>query len=246
MNKELSHSFITPNWPAPLNVHAIQTTRIGGVSQAPYDSLNLGDHVSDNPQHVARNRQMLSQYVPTEPVWLNQVHGVTVIDAATSRCIENADASCTQIPNVVCVTMTADCLPVLLCDKAGTVVAAVHAGWRSLCDGVIENAVKAMGVPANELMAWLGPAIGPDAFEVGDDVRLQFIEKDQQAIVAFKPIGDKWRGDLYTIAKQRLQSLGLDDIYGDVLCTYSNPDQFFSFRRDGDTGRMATLIWLTA
>ena len=246
MNKVLSHSFITPNWPAPLSVRAIQTTRIGGVSQTPYDSLNLGDHVKDNPQHVARNRQMLSQYVPTEPVWLNQVHGVNVIDAATSRCIENADASYTQSPNVVCVTMTADCLPVLLCDKAGTVVAAVHAGWRSLCDGVIENAVKAMGVAPSQLMAWLGPAIGPDAFEIGGDVRLQFVEKDQQATIAFKPIRDKWVGDLYTIAKQRLQSLGLDDIYGEVLCTYSNADQFFSFRRDGDTGRMATLIWLNA
>ena len=241
--------FIIPNWPAPANVKALQTTRAGGISTGKYGSLNLGDHVKDNPIHVAHNRQSLSPFLPTEPVWLQQVHGIRVIDASTSSCLEAADASFATRKDVVCVTMTADCLPVLLCDEAGTVVAAIHAGWRSLCDGVIEAAVevmptKAMQGQANHLMAWLGPAIGPDAFEVGGEVREQFIAQDEQAETAFRPHGDKWLGDLYTIARQRLQNLGVNQIYGGGLCTYSEPETFFSFRRDGDTGRMATLIWL--
>jgi purine-nucleoside/S-methyl-5'-thioadenosine phosphorylase / adenosine deaminase len=246
MNKAHLDSFIIPSWSAPSNVQAIQTTRLGGVSTTPYDSLNLAGHVKDNPQHVAHNRQLLNSIVPTEPVWLNQVHGTRVIDAAVTHCTKDADASFTTEKKVVCVTMTADCLPILLCDKAGTVVAAVHAGWRSLCDGVIEEVVKTMPVDASELIAWMGPAIGPDAFEVGNEVRTQFIEKNIQAESAFKPVGEKWLGDLYQIAKQRLRFLGVRDIYGEILCTYSNPEQFFSFRRDGDTGRMATMIWLTA
>jgi YfiH family protein len=142
--------------------------------------------------------------------------------------------------------MTADCLPVLISDKAGTVVAAVHAGWRSLCDGIIEATVQKMQVPRNELIVWLGPAIGPDSFEVGDDVRNQFIAIDKQAISAFRPFEGKWLGDLYLIAKQRLHNLGVNEVYGQILCTYKNESQFFSFRRDGKTGRMATMIWLTA
>lgn len=235
---------ITPDWPAPANVKALQTTRQGGVSMGVYASLNLGDHVKDNPQHVAANRQLLSAYLPSEPVWLNQVHGVRVIDAALSSCLESADASVATRKQVVCVTMTADCLPVLLCDHAGTVVAAVHAGWRSLCDGVIEATVAAMPVPADQLMAWLGPAIGPEAFEVGREVRTQFMAKEAQAESAFKAKGDKWLGDLYTIARQRLQRLGVTQVYGGVHCTFSEPETFFSFRRDGDTGRMGSFIWL--
>ncbi|MFW5431284.1 MAG: peptidoglycan editing factor PgeF [Methylophilaceae bacterium] len=246
MNKALQASLIVQKWPAPTNVRSIQTTRTGGISTAPYDSFNLGDHANDNPHHVAHNRQLLSDLVPTEPVWLNQTHGVQVIDAALSTCIETADASFTTNTNIVCVTMTADCLPVLLCDKAGTVVASVHAGWRGLCDGVIEEVVKSMPVSACELMAWLGPAIGPGAFKVSEEVREKFAAQDRQAVSAFKPHGDKWLGDLYLIARQRLQSLGITGIYGETLCTYSNPDQFFSYRRDGDTGRMATMIWLSA
>lgn len=237
-------TFITPDWPAPANVKALQTTRNGGVSTGAYASLNLGDHVKDLPQYVATNRQLLSAYMPSEPVWLNQVHGVRVIDAALSSCLESADASFTSRQRVVCVTMTADCLPVLLCDQAGTVVAAIHAGWRSLCDGVIEATVAAMPVPADQLMAWLGPAIGPEAFEVGGEVRAQFMAQDAQAESAFKAKNDKWLGDLYTIARQRLQSLGINHIYGGGRCTFSEPETFFSFRRDGDTGRMGTLIWL--
>lgn len=236
--------FIIPDWPAPANVKALQTTRAGGISTGSYASLNLGDHVKDNPLHVAHNRQLLSPFLPTEPVWLQQVHGIRVIDASTSSCLETADASFSTRKEVVCVTMTADCLPVLLCDEAGTVVAAIHAGWRSLCDGVIEAAVEVMPGEASHLMAWLGPAIGPEAFEVGGEVRQQFIVQDAQAEAAFRPHGNKWLGDLYTIARRRLQSSGITRIYGGGRCTYSEPESFFSFRRDGDTGRMATFIWL--
>ncbi|TXI47517.1 peptidoglycan editing factor PgeF [Methylophilus sp.] len=237
-------TFITPDWPAPVNVKALQTTRNGGVSTGVYASLNLGDHVKDHPQHVAANRQLLSGYLPSEPVWLNQVHGVRVIDAALSSCLESADASFATRKQVVCVTMTADCLPVLLCDQAGTAVAAIHAGWRSLCDGVIEATVAAMPVQASQLMAWLGPAIGPEAFEVGGEVRAQFIAQDAQAELAFQPKGDKWLGDLYAIARQRLQTLGITQVYGGGCCTFNEPETFFSYRRDGDTGRMGCFIWL--
>ncbi|HQO16105.1 MAG TPA: peptidoglycan editing factor PgeF [Methylotenera sp.] len=241
--------FISPNWPAPANVKALQTTRLGGVSVAPFASLNLGAHVNDNPISVAKNRQLLSSYLPSEPVWVNQVHGVEVIDAAHSTCLQNADASFTTKPNVVCVTMTADCLPVLLCDKAGSVVAAVHAGWRGLCDGVLEAAVSNMPVQASEILAWLGPAIGPNAFEVGGEVRAQFIAKDAQAENAFKAQGNKWLGDIYQIARQRLNQLGVTQIYGgsvnENFCTYTDATRFYSFRRDNVTGRMASLIWLT-
>jgi len=250
----LAHiSFITPNWPAPINVKALQTTRLGGVSVRPYSNLNLGAHVQDDPMAVAKNRQLLSPYLPSEPVWVNQVHGVDVIDAATSTCLQNADASLTTKPNVVCVTMTADCLPVLLCDKKGTVVAAVHAGWRGLCDGVIEAAVNKMQVSPSDVLVWLGPAIGPDAFEVGSDVREQFIEKDSQAALAFKSINNqdskgKWLCNLYLIAQQRLNNIGVTQVYGasvnEDFCTYTDEARFFSFRRDNVTGRMASMIWL--
>lgn len=244
--------FIHPNWPAPSNVKALQTTRNGGVSLGSYSSLNLGTHVGDDPAAVARNRQLLSPYLPSEPVWVNQVHGIDVIDAAVSSCLQNADASFTTKPNVVCVTMTADCLPVLLCDQKGTVVAAVHAGWRGLCDGVIEAAVKKMQVPSSEVLVWLGPAIGPNAFEVGDDVREQFIARDRQAAQAFNPVGGesggKWLCNMYQIAKQRLSALGVTKIYDENhredFCTYTDEARFFSFRRDNITGRMASLIWL--
>jgi polyphenol oxidase len=236
--------FIIPDWPAPANVKSLQTTRVGGVSAAPYDSLNLGMHVKDNLMHVAQNRQLLSPFLPSEPVWLNQVHGIRVENAADTNCVPDADASFSTRSNVVCVTMTADCLPVLLCNQAGTVVAAVHAGWRSLCDGVIEATVKTMKVDGAQLMAWLGPAIGPNAFEVGAEVRAQFIETDAQSESAFVQGGDKWLGDLYQIATQRLNRLGVTQVYGGGLCTFSDKSRFFSYRRDGDTGRMGTFIWM--
>lgn len=235
---------IIPDWPAPSNVHAIQTTKQGGFSDAPFESLNLGAHVQDDLIAVVKNRQLLDQFLPAEPVWLNQVHGTNVVDAALSNCVQDADASFTTQSNVVCVTMTADCLPVLLCNKQGTAVAAIHAGWRSLCDGVIENAVLAMGLKADDLLAWLGPAIGPDAFEVGAEVRQAFIEKDTNATLAFKPHADKWLANLYLLASQRLNNVGIKAIYGGGDCTYSSPERYFSFRRDGMTGRMATMIWM--
>lgn len=240
--------FIKPDWPVPSNVKALQTTRIGGVSRAPYASFNLAAHVHDNPLDVAKNRQLLSPYLPSEPVWVNQVHGVEVIDAAQSGCLQDADASFATQANVVCVTMTADCLPVLFCDTRGTAVAVAHAGWRGLCDGVLEATVAKMPVPPSEILAWLGPAIGPQAFEVGDDVRAAFIARDAQAALAFKPHGDKWLCDMYRLARQRLHAVGVDKIYGggvnEHFCTYTDAARFFSFRRDNVTGRMASLIWL--
>ncbi len=241
--------FILPDWPAPKNVHALQTNRDKGYSHAPFDSFNLGDHVKDNPMHVAQNRQLLNEYLPSEPVWLHQVHGIHVVDAANTSCVPDADASFSTRNNVVCVTMTADCLPVLLCDNTGTVVSAVHAGWRGLCDGIIEATVAKLPAKPADLMAWLGPAIGPNAFEVGAEVRAQFMAIDKKSEAAFKPHGDnqeqnKWLCDIYKIATQRLNNLGVTQIYGGDHCTFTDEDNFFSFRRDGDTGRMATLIWL--
>ncbi len=245
--------FIKPSWPAPANVKTLQTTRIGGFSQTPYASLNLGTHVGDDVSVVAKNRQLLRVYLPSEPVWVNQVHGTDVIDAAKNTGLKNADASFTTQANIVCVTMTADCLPVLLCDKAGTVVSAVHAGWRGLCDGAIEAAVNKMAVYPKDILAWLGPAIGPNAFEVGDDVRQQFILKDTQSALAFKPHADqelnaKWLCNMYLIAQQRLNKLGVTLVYGgsvnENFCTYTDDTRFFSYRRDSVTGRMASMIWL--
>ncbi len=240
--------FIVPNWPAPKNVHALQTKRNAGYSHAPYDSLNFGLHVKDNPIHVAQNRQLLNQYVPSEPVWLNQVHGTQIVDAAQTHCVADADASFTTRNNVVCVTMTADCLPVLLCDMNGTVVSAVHAGWRGLCDGALEASIhavcRAANIESNQLMAWFGPAIGPNAFEVGDEVRAQFMAIDAQAESAFKAHGQKYLCNIVQIATQRLNNCGVTQIYGGDLCTYTDKENFFSYRRDGVTGRMATLIWL--
>jgi hypothetical protein len=190
---------------------------------------------------------LLEPLLPSEPVWLNQVHGVTVIDAGQASCLPQADAIITTHHGAVCVVMTADCLPVLLCDEQGTVVGAAHAGWRGLCDGVIESTVAAMNVPPATLMAWLGPAIGPTAFEVGDEVRSAFVAKQAQAATAFVPgAGGKWMADIYQLARLRLQALGIQRIYGGDLCTYRDPQRFFSYRRDGVTGRMGTFIWLAA
>ena len=257
-----SSDFIIPNWPAPANVHALQTIRnfTGsnlGYSLAPYSSLNFGSHVKDNPMHVAQNRQLMSQFLPSEPVWLNQTHGIETVDAAQSTCVPNADASFSTKKKVVCVVMTADCLPVLLCDKAGSVVVAVHAGWRGLCDGTLEASIdkvcRAAQIKPADLMAWLGPAIGSNAFEVGAEVRAQFIEKDKNAAKAFRVHGhnqaqNKWLANIYQLATQRLNKVGVTNIYGgghnEDFCTFNDEKRFFSYRRDGDTGRMATLIWL--
>ena len=240
----LEHCII-PAWPAPGNVQALQTTRNGGVSNAPYDSLNLGSHVGDVPLAVARNRTLLEPWLPSEPVWLKQVHGTVVTDAAQADCWPEADACVSSHAGAVCVVMTADCLPVLLCNEQGSVVAAAHAGWRGLCDGVIEQTVRAMNVQPAALMAWLGPAIGAQAFEVGDEVRAAFIARQPQAVAAFIPAAPgKWLADIYQLARLRLNALGITRIYGGGLCTCTDRARFFSYRRDGVTGRMGTFIWL--
>ena len=233
-------------WPAPAAVRTLLTTRQGGVSQPPYDSFNLGTHVGDQPEAVAANREQLRLLLPDEPAWLNQVHGTNVVDAAEiGETLLDADASFSRQPGKVCVVMTADCLPVLLCDDAGSVVAAAHAGWRGLCDGVLEAAVSATAVAPATLMAWLGPAIGPDAIEVGAEVRAAFIACDPAAAAAFTDIGEgKYLADIYQLARQRLAAAGVSRVYGGDDCTVIERERFFSYRRDGITGRMASLIWL--
>lgn len=236
---------IVPDWPAPARVGAVQTTRRGGASHGPYASLNLGDHVGDDPAAVAANRAHLGAILPAAPVWLTQVHGVAVADADRAAPGIEADAAVSRRPGTVCAVMTADCLPVLLCDRGGKVVAAAHAGWRGLCAGVIEATVAAMGVPAGDVLAWLGPAIGPQAFEVGDEVRAAFVAHDAAATAAFAAHGpDKWLADIWLLARQRLAALGVGSVSGGGQCTVADRDRFFSYRRDRITGRMATCIWL--
>jgi YfiH family protein len=236
---------IIPDWPAPKNVRALQTTRQGGSSTAPYDSLNLGDHVGDAPLTVARNRMLLNNLLPSEPVWLEQVHGTLVVNADMASCRPQADACIARHRAAVCVVMTADCLPVLLCDTRGSVVGAAHAGWKGLAAGVIEATVRKMDVAPQELMAWLGPAISQDAFEVGDEVRTAFIAAQPQSAAAFVPgQNGKWFADIHALARLRLNALGITRIYGGNYCTYRERERFFSYRRDGATGRMGTFIWL--
>lgn len=240
----LNRHFITPNWPAPANIYALQATRLGGCSLPPYDSLNLGTHVGDDAMRVERNRNLLNDVLPSEPVWLEQVHGAEVALAEAAGCRTVADACISRKKNAVCVVMTADCLPVLLCDQAGTVVGAAHAGWRGLANGVLEATVKAMDVAPDRLMAWLGPAIGPTAFEVGAEVREIFIQHDPSAASAFMSVAEKYLADIYQLARQRLQAAGITQISGGEFCTYTERERFFSYRRDGATGRMASFIWL--
>jgi len=237
--------FILPDWPAPPNVRTLVTTRHGGVSRGPYASFNLGDHVGDDPAAVAENRRILRTHLPAEPIWMKQVHGVRCIDATQTAPHPAADAAFARSPGVVCAVLTADCLPVLLCDMDGTVVAAAHAGWRGLAAGVIEATVAAMGIPSGHLMAWLGPAIGPRHFEVGGEVRDSFMTHDPQAAEAFiaRPNG-KWLCDIYLLATQRLAALGICRPASADFCTVRDEARFFSYRRDGATGRMASLVWL--
>lgn len=244
-----SKDWIVPDWPAPPGVRALFTTRNGGVSRGPYASLNLGDHVGDDPQAVAANRSLLCQVVAggASPVWLEQVHGTRVIDAAAhvaSRIPPQADASFSRQSGVCCAVMTADCLPVLFCDDSGSVVGAAHAGWRGLLAGVLEQTIAAMGAPPATLLAYLGPAIGPQAFEVGDEVRGAFAAADAATAAAFAPLpAGKWLADIYRLARLRLAAQGVDRVFGGALCTASDARRFFSYRRDGLTGRMASLIW---
>ena len=235
-----------PRWAVPPNVRALQTTRLGGVSCGPWASLNLGDHVGDDPGAVAANRAAVRSLLPAEPAWLRQVHGTVAVDAGQGSKMDEADAAWTRQPDCVCVVMTADCLPVLFCDRSGSVVAAAHAGWRGLLAGVLESTVVATGVAPGELLAWLGPAIGPRRFEVGDEVRTAFVARDADADNCFRPGGSsgKWLCDLPSLARRRLAACGVADVTGSDECTVDDPERYFSFRRDGTTGRMATMIWL--
>jgi len=246
----VSNDWLVPDWPAAPQVHAVCTTRRGGHSTGPYCSMNPADHVGDDPAAVLANRQMLHQVLqlPAEPRWLQQVHGTAVIDATETvgaGRVPVADAACCSQPGVVCAVLTADCLPVLLCDRAGRQVAALHAGWRGLAAGVIEQTIEAMQRPGEALLAWLGPAIGPAAYQVGDEVREAFLKHDRQAQAAFQlhPQGG-WKADLYRLARQRLAECGVSAVYGGDECSYTDAERFYSYRRDGVTGRMATLIWL--
>ena len=269
---------IVPRWDAPSNVRAVTSTRRGGVSSGEFASLNLGDHVGDEPARVAANRALLREALrlPAEPLWLEQVHGCDVADgwggdrgsgwgagwesgefrvssgeALSAGCdtgggrCPQADAAVAREPGRVCVVMTADCLPVLLCDDSGGVVAAAHAGWRGLLDGVIEATVASMRVAPQQVRAWLGPAIGPASFEVGPEVRERFCAVSAQAEVGFVAgVGGRWLADLYLLARQRLSSVGVQRISGGEHCTFRDQERFFSYRRDGRTGRMASLIWM--
>ncbi|HVK53481.1 MAG TPA: peptidoglycan editing factor PgeF [Burkholderiales bacterium] len=237
--------WIIPDWPTPRNVRALITTRKGGVSVGPYEALNVGELVGDNPDIVAENRARIRLHLPGEPVWLRQVHGNKVIVADMAAGVPEADASVARKKGVALVVQTADCLPVLLCDVDGAVVGAAHAGWRGLSSGVIENTVQAMGVTGSRLLAFLGPAIGPDNFEVGSEVREIFVAQDGGAATHFrKKENGKWLADLYGLARRRLMALGVTRVFGGDFCTVADVDRFFSYRRDGITGRMATLIWL--
>lgn len=237
--------FIEPDWPAPEAVRALTTTRAGGVSLPPYDSLNLGDHVGDDPAAVAENRRRLRAFLPAEPRWLVQVHGTAVAHADALQHPAEADAAVAFTPGTVCAVLTADCLPVLLCDRQGTRVAAAHAGWRGLAAGVLEASVTAMHCEPSDILAWLGPAIGPQAFEVGEDVREAFVRDLPAAAVAFVPgQPGKWLADIYRLARLRLARAGVNGIHGGGFCTYSDGARFYSYRRDKATGRMASLIWL--
>ncbi|WP_413722189.1 purine nucleoside phosphorylase YfiH [Sodalis sp. RH23] len=238
---------IVPDWPAPANVRACSTTRRGGVSHPPYDSLNLGDHVGDDADAVAENRQRLIALagLPAAPRWLQQVHGTDVATlTGDAPALNQADAAYTREIGQVCAIMTADCLPVLFCDRAGTEVAAAHAGWRGLCAGILENTLAGFHADAGSIMAWLGPAIGPASFEVGAEVKAAFVDRDPQAADAFLPHGDKYLADIYHLARLRLRAAGVGQIYGGDRCTVTQAASYFSYRRDGVTGRMATLVWL--
>ncbi|OOZ40542.1 hypothetical protein BOW53_07360 [Solemya pervernicosa gill symbiont] len=239
---------IAPDWPAPHTVHAYTTTRAGGVSEAPFHSFNLATHVGDRDQHVQQNRQRLitELALPDSPVWLDQVHGTDVVAADQISVGQCADAVFSWRSGKVCAVMTADCLPLLFCNRQGSVVAAAHAGWRGLAAGVIESTVEAMGVATADLLVWLGPAIGPEVFEVGDEVRREFVDHQIEAEQAFKSssIEGRWLADLYQLARLRLARCGVAQIYGGDYCTYSDAEHFYSYRRDGETGRMASLIWI--
>jgi YfiH family protein len=242
---KLPADWIVPDWPVACRVHAFITTRAGGASAGPYATFNLGDLTADDPAAVRANKTRLETLLPGPPRWLRQVHGASVVHADAVTSPVQADAAYTATPGVVCAVKIADCMPVLLADAAGTAVAVAHAGWRGLAAGVLENTVSTLPTAPAALVAYLGPAIGPDAFEVGDEVRAAFCDVDTAAAAAFSPLrAGKWLADLFRLGRMRLARCGVTRVHGGGLCTYSNPQRFYSHRRNPVTGRMAALIWI--
>jgi YfiH family protein len=236
--------WIVPDWPAPASVKALVTTRLGGVSRGPYASLNLGSRTGDDSNAVCENRARLERVLPQAPRWLDQQHGNMVVEADALEAPVAADASIARHTDTVCAILVADCVPVLLTDRAATCVAAAHAGWRGLASGVLENTLEGMAVAPEDVLAYLGPGIGRDAFEVGSDVRDAFVMRDAGAQDAFRPLREgKWLADLFQLARRALTRAGVAAVYGGGQCTVSDPARFYSYRRDRTTGRMAALIW---
>lgn len=238
----MSTDWLRPDWPAPASVRALSTTRHGGCSGGAWSSMNLGEHCGDDPRSVHRNRERLYRVLPAPPQWLRQVHGAAVVEhPGRTMPPPEADAIVCFRPGAVCAVLTADCLPVLFCDRAGSRAAVAHAGWRGLAAGVLQSTAAALQCDPEEILVWLGPAIGPAVYEVGDDVAAAL---PRGAGPALRPHGDRWLLDLFAVARCMLAAAGIESIFGGGICTYSDPDRFFSFRRDGITGRMATLVWL--
>ena len=240
--------WLQPQWPAPSKIKSYTSTRLGGFSRAPYDSFNLANHVGDELFNVRQNRQLLKSqlHIPSDPCWLNQVHSTKVIQIEQPlREAVEADASFTRKLSIVCAVLTADCLPLLVCDKKGTTIASIHAGWRGLAGGVIDKTIAALDLPSSQLLVWLGPAISQSCFEVGNEVKEKFDRLDYNTDKAFCQKADgKWLLDIYQIARANLNDLGIENIYGGDQCTFRQGDKFFSYRRDGITGRMASIIWM--
>ena len=244
---KLPAGWIAPEWPAPPRVRAFVTTRAGGVSAGEHASMNLGLSSGDAPESVARNRAIVRALLPSDPAWLAQVHGTDVadLDAPPGAERPRADAAATSTPGRVAVVLTADCMPLFLCDRAGRRVAVAHAGWRGMAAGVIENAVRAIGADPSEVCAWMGPTIGPAAFEVGGEVKEAFVRDDRQAASAFAPhVPGKFMADLYALARRRLARAGVGEVHGGGFCTWRETDRFFSYRRVQESGRMGAFIWI--
>jgi hypothetical protein len=243
----LPASWIAPEWPAAARVRAFVTTREGGVSTGEYASMNLGLSSGDDAANVARNRAIVRAHLPSDPAWLAQVHGAAVADLDAGAAAERprADGAATSTPGRVAVVLTADCMPLFLCDRAGRRVAVAHAGWRGMAAGVVESAVRALGAEPREVLAWMGPAIGPDAFEVGPEVKAAFESADAGDASAFAPgKPGKFMADLYALARRRLERLGVREVHGGGFCTRDEPDRFFSYRREPKSGRMGAFIWI--
>ncbi|GAB6139529.1 purine nucleoside phosphorylase YfiH [Methylosoma difficile] len=238
--------FLRPDWPVPEGIHAATSLRRGGFSKPPFASLNPAMHVGDQPEHVLQNRQIIANglNLPSEPCWLTQTHSNIAVEAGGGPLLPQADASFTCQSGVVCAVLTADCLPVLVCAKNGSAIAAIHAGWRGLHEGIVSNTLTAM--PKQDYWVWLGPAIGRTCFEVGDDVREAFLDKSAINANAFQSTtAGKWLADIYQLARNELHDLGIGQVFGGGLCTVTDAERFYSYRRDKETGRMATLIWST-